>query len=500
MIIRNALISLYNKDGIIQLADTLKKYNVRIYATTSTAEYLENAGIEVNRTEEITGISELLGGRVKTLNTKLFAGILARKGKDSTDSIPVLFDMVIVDLYPFEQTVIETDDEDEIIEKIDIGGITLLRAAAKNFRYVVTCAYKEDYEGIVKQLELYNGEIPLEYSRKLAGKAFRRTMQYDTAINSYFEGSAESCIELSDRKELRYGENPHQKAYISRIKHSGSSIMDFQVLHGKEMSYNNYMDCDAAAAMTAGFIKPAAAVIKHTNPCGFGTGENISEAYELAHLADPKSAYGGIVSLNRKCDRDTAELIHSTFIELVIAPEYDEQAIEILSKKKNIRIIQGHYDNSAETEYRYLKGAFLVQDRDVSAYREHFDIVSKRKPNDREFEAIELAWHVCRYVKSNAIVIATPGRTMGIGAGQMSRVDSVDIAIRKSGGMAAYTGGSAMASDGFFPFRDSIDLAYKAGVYCVVEPGGSRNDLEVIKACDEYDMSLVFTGRRHFKH
>lgn len=503
MIIKNALISLYNKDNIIPLADELLKYGVSIYATTSTADFLKTNNIEVKETEAITGISQLLDGRVKTLNTDLFAGILARKGIDKTDSIPVLFDMIIVDLYPFEETAAGTDDENEIIEKIDIGGIALLRAGAKNYRYVVTCAYKEDYELIINQLRLYNGEIPVEFSRELAGRAFRRTMHYDTAISAFFNNdkAPASVIELSDRLDLRYGENPQQKAYIQRISSSMNSIMDFKVLHGKEMSYNNYMDADAAAAITAGFDKPAAAVIKHTNPCGVGTSESICEAYELAHLADPKSAFGGIVSINRTCDSQTAEMISSTFIELVIAPAYDDEALEILTRKKNIRIIEGKYAIEREREYRYVKGAFLIQDNDSRPDSDlRFDIVSKRKPNDREYEAMKLAWHICRYVKSNAIVIATPGRTLGIGAGQMSRVDSVDIAMRKAGGMAAYTGGSALASDGFFPFRDSIDLAYKAGVYCIIEPGGSKGDLDVINACDEYNMALVFTGTRHFKH
>ncbi len=503
MIIRNALISLYNKDNIIPLADELIKYGVNIYATASTAEFLRKNDIEVTETERITGISQLLDGRVKTLNTDLFAGILARKGIDKTDGIPVLFDMIVVDLYPFEETAASTDDESEIIEKIDIGGITLLRAGAKNFRYVVTCAFKEDYELLIKQLRLYNGEIPVEFSRQLAGRAFKRTMQYDAAISKFFNNDdpPASVIELSERINLRYGENPHQKAYIQRISGSTNSIMDFKVLHGKEMSYNNYMDADAAAAITAGFDKPAAAVIKHSNPCGVGTSDTICEAYELAHLADPKSAYGGIVSINRTCDIQTAEMINSTFIELIIAPAYDDKALEILTKKKNIRIIEGKYATEKDKEYRYVKGAFLIQDNDSRPDSDlRFDIVSKRKPNEREYEAMKLAWHVCRYVKSNAIVIATPGRTMGIGAGQMSRVDAVDIALRKAGGMAAYTGGSAMASDGFFPFRDSIDLAYKAGVYSIIEPGGSKGDLEVIKACDEYNISLIFTGERHFKH
>ncbi len=505
MKIENVLISLFNKEGIEELIKVLKEHNINIYATTSTKKYIEEKGFDnIKSTEEITGISSILGGRVKTLNTDLFAGILARKGVDSTTDIPVLFDMVIVDLYPFEETYKNTKDENTLIEKIDIGGITLIRAAAKNYQYVVPVVYKDDYKTIINQLNENNGEIEEDISRKLAEKAFLRVLEYDSEIHKFFSymnySNNAKIIVIKKEDDLRYGENPHQKASVYKINNM-KSIIDFEVLHGKAMSYNNYMDIDAALNIAYSFEEPAAAIIKHTNPCGVGSADTIEEAYELAHLSDPKSAFGGIVALNRKCNLETALLIHSTFIEVVASPDYDEDALQLLMKKKNIRLLKGKYSMEFEDEYRYIQGGFLVQKKDNRFDREEdFEIVSYRPPTERERKAMMFAWRVARNVKSNGIVIATENRTLGIGAGQMSRIDAVDIAIKKSGGMAGYTGGSALASDGFFPFRDSIDAAYKAGIYAIIEPGGSRRDSEVIDACNEYDMALIFTHIRHFKH
>lgn len=507
MKLKNVLISMFNKEGIENLLKIFSLNEVTIYATESTADYIQNKGYAVKRTEEITGISSMLCGRVKTLNQDLFAGILARRGIDNTDKIPVLFDMVIVDLYPFEETAQSTADENEILEKIDIGGVSLIRAAAKNYKYTAVLCRKEQYEEAEDILGKRNCSTDEKQRKKWANRAFAYTMEYDSAINDYLRNTADSdednsrAVILNRGIPLRYGENPHQKAKIYSIKGENSGLMSFKQLHGKAMSYNNYCDTDAALNMISLFDKPAVSIVKHANPCGMAVGSTIEEAYEMAHMTDPKSAYGSIVALNRKCCRNTAQLINSTFVEIVTAPEFDEDALEILTRKKNIRILQGIYGNEHALTYKHINGGMLVQVMDNQRDNEiHYDIVSKRRPTEKEMEAMQFAFSVVRYVKSNGIVIATTQRTLGIGAGQMSRIDAVDIAIRKGGSLAAYTGGAAMASDGFFPFSDSIKKAYKAGIYAVIEPGGSKRDMDIIKACNENDMALVFTGRRHFLH
>ena len=506
MIIKNVLIALYNKDGIEVLLDVFKENNINIYASTGTADYIEKHGYNVKRTEEITGISSLLDGRVKTLDTKLFSGILARKGIDNTKDIPVIFDMVIVDLYPFNETVKANADEEEIIEKIDIGGVSLIRAAAKNYKFVSVVCKKEFYKDIANKLTETNCNIEEEYNRILAENAFEYTMKYDASIYEYFKNDQNSVqsselLMLEKGDELRYGENPHQKAKIYRLNGDDSSIIDFDNLHGKKMSFNNYYDLDAALNIVSIFEKPCAAIIKHANPCGVGTSDTIEDAYELAHMGDPMSAYGGIVALNRCCNKETAEIINSSFIEIVSAPDYDDDALNILKQKRNIRILKGKYPPNDEIVYKHIRGGMLVQKRDNQQDSNiYFSIVSKRKPTDKELSAMKFAWKVARNVKSNAIVIATQNRTLGIGAGQMSRIDAVEIAIKKSGGMSAYTGCTALASDGFFPFKDSIEKAYKAGIYAIIEPGGSKRDMDIINACDEYDIALIFTNTRHFLH
>lgn len=507
MKIENVLISMFDKNGIDPLLEIFSNKGITVYATTSTAEYIENAGYTVKRTEEITGISSMLGGRVKTLNQDLFAGILARRDADDTGKIPVMFDMIIVDLYPFEKTVENTENESDIIEKIDIGGVSLIRAAAKNYRYVAVLSDKKQYENAAVLLKGENSDIDEMQRRKWANEAFASTMAYDCAINDYLRNTGNYDFEgyrgimLNKGKHLRYGENPHQEARVYSIKGEKNSLVDFEQLHGKAMSYNNYYDTDAAINMVTLFDKPAVSIVKHANPCGMGTADTIEEAYELAHMTDPKSAYGSIVALNKECNAAVAELINSTFVEIVVAPEYDEQSIAILKRKKNIRILKGMYTDEHALTYKHINGGMLVQVKDNQQDSNAlFDIVSKRQPTSKELEAMRFAFNVVRYIKSNGIVIATTQRTLGIGAGQMSRVDAVELAIKKGGSLAPYTGGAALASDGFFPFADSIEKAYKAGIYAIVEPGGSKRDMDVIRACDEYDMALVFTGRRHFLH
>lgn len=512
MKINNVLVSLYDKNGIEPLLEMFKKFNSTVYTTSSTHEYIISKGYKAKKTEEITGISSILGGRVKTLNTNLFAGILARPGIDGVDDIPVLFDMVIVDLYPFEKSYNSpgglTDDLNRMIELIDIGGISLIRAAAKNFRYVCCLADKENYIEALNEMENSSGEISEEFSRRMAQRAFEISSSYDNSISEYFskingESDFRMNLRISAVKEtdLRYGENPHQKAALYRIRGSQTPISSLQVIHGKEMSYNNYMDLDSAVSIAYSFGEPAAAIIKHTNPCGTGRGDTIEEAYELAFMADPQSAYGGIIALNRTCSETAAEMISNTFFEIVYAPDFEDGALELLMKKKNLRIVKGEMKIVPALEFRHITGALLVQDKDnISDPESMFRVVTDREPNEREYSSMLFGWNVCRHVKSNAIVISIPNRTMGVGAGQMSRIDSVEIAIRKSGGMAAYTGGSALASDAYIPFRDSIDAAYKAGVYAIIQPGGSIRDHEVIDACNEHDMAMIFTGRRHFKH
>ncbi len=507
MIIKNALISLYNKNGIEVIMEALKQFNVTVYATESTEKYLSRIGYNVKKTEEITGISSLLGGRVKTLNEKLFSGILSYRNEMDKDSIPVLFDLVVSDLYPFADTVKTTCDHDEIIEKIDIGGVSLIRAAAKNHKYVGIICRKDQYNDAAKHIIMNKGSITDDMKREWAGEAFAFTMAYDSEINDYFrntnanEEKKSRAIILNESIKLRYGENPHQEAKIYRISNSDESIMDFAIHHGKAMSYNNFYDLDAALNIISLYNEPAVTIVKHANPCGIGTGETINEAYELAYMSDPMSSFGGIVAMNRECNEETAEMINSSFIEIVCASSYEENAIKILSRKKNIRIIEGNYKNSNNMNYKHLNGSMLVQVKDNMNDNENiFSVISKRQPSEREWKAMKFAWRAVRYIKSNAIVITSDQRTLGIGAGQMSRVDAVDIAIKKCGVISSYTGGTALASDGFFPFRDSIDKASKAGITAIIEPGGSKNDLEIIQACDEYNMALVFTGKRHFLH
>ena len=515
MQIKTVLLSLYHKDKIESLLKALKAKGAILYATTSTADHIKKLGYDVHQTEEITGISSMLEGRVKTLNTKLFAGILARKKKDNLEGIEVLFDMVVVDLYPFEEVFSQMkepyEEEAKMIEKIDIGGISLIRAAAKNYSEVSVISDSEDYERIANEIDENNGEISLETNRYLAMKAFNRTVSYDSAISRYFsmitaqtDMPQQINIILKRESELRYGENPHQRGSLYSIHPESlrrDGLHSLKVFHGKEMSFNNYLDLEAALNIVKIFNEPTAAIIKHNNPCGVGTSETISEAYEYAYLSDPKSAYGGIVALNRECDKETADIMKTLFLEVIYAPDFTEEARETLMKKKNLRLVSGPLSRERELDFRNLSGSMLAQEKDSIYDSESlFQLVTEKEPTEKERKAMLFAWNVARNVKSNAIVIATPNRTFGIGGGQTARVDAVDIAVKKAGGMSAYTGGSAVASDGFFPFRDSIDAIYKAGIYAVIQPGGSVNDKEVIEACNEYQISMVFTNRRHFKH
>ncbi|MGE3063568.1 MAG: bifunctional phosphoribosylaminoimidazolecarboxamide formyltransferase/IMP cyclohydrolase [bacterium] len=515
MKIRTVLLSLYNKDNIEILLEPLKKNSAILYATTSTAEHIRKIGYEVHTTEEITGISSMLDGRVKTLNTKLFAGILARKNSDSLEGIDVLFDMVVVDLYPFEEAFKSMKDayaeEDKMIEKIDIGGISLIRAGAKNYAEVSVISDMEDYKRVAAELTENDCEMSLETNRYLAYKAFNKTVSYDSAISRYFsmitgqtEMPKQINIILKRESELRYGENPHQRGSLYSIHPESlrrTGLHDLKVFNGKEMSFNNYLDLEAALNIVGIFKDPTAAIIKHNNPCGVGTSDVISEAYEYAYLSDPKSAYGGIVALNRTCDGETAAMMKNLFLEVIYAPDFTDEAKETLMKKKKLRLVAGNYSTHRELDFRNLSCSMLAQDKDSLFDGENlFQLVTEKEPTEKERKAMLFSWNVARNVKSNGIVIATPNRTFGIGGGQTSRVDAVDIAIKKAGGMSAYTGGSAVASDGFFPFRDSIDAIYKAGIYAVIQPGGSVNDKEVIEACNEYQIAMVFTNKRHFKH
>ncbi|HAV92668.1 TPA: bifunctional phosphoribosylaminoimidazolecarboxamide formyltransferase/IMP cyclohydrolase PurH [candidate division WOR-3 bacterium] len=515
MKVKTVLISLYDKDKIEILLEPLVKNRAVLYATASTAEHIKKAGYEVHLTEEITGISSLLNGRVKTLNTKLFAGILARREHDDISGIDVLFDMAIVDLYPFESAFSKMMDafteESEMIEKIDIGGISLIRAAAKNYENVAVICEKIDYEIVANELSENEGQLSIETKRFLAHRAFNKTVAYDSAVSEYFsmitkhsEMPSQMNIILRKESELRYGENPHQRGGLYSIFPNSlrkPGIHSLDVFHGKEMSFNNYLDLESAINIVGLFNEPTAAIIKHNNPCGVGTANTIAEAYEYAYLSDPKSAYGGIAALNRTCDTDTAEIMKTLFLEVIFAEDFTDEAKQILGKKKNLRLVKGNIKNRREMEFRNISGAMLVQDKDnVKDCESILQIVTEKHPTDKEIKAMMFAWNVARNVKSNGIVIATQNRTFGIGAGQTSRVDAVDIAIKKAGGMTAYTGGSAVASDGFFPFRDSIDAIYKSGIYAIIQPGGSVNDKEVIEACNEYQIAMAFTNKRHFKH
>jgi phosphoribosylaminoimidazolecarboxamide formyltransferase / IMP cyclohydrolase len=519
--IRRALISVSDKTGVADFARGLAKLGVEIVSTGGTAGVLREAGIEVIDVADVTGSPEILDGRVKTLHPRVHAALLAVR--DDPDHRATLedegiepIDLVCVNLYPFERVVAGTDvSEAEAIENIDIGGPTMIRAAAKNHRYVAVVVTPESYDAVLAELEESGGSITLETRHWLANEAFAVTARYDAAISRWFGMRYEefpSYWVMPHEKflELSYGENPHQRAALYTEVGARSHVLSgVGKLHGRALSFNNVLDLDAARRLVDEFEGPAAAIVKHNNPCGAAIGETIAEAYEKALACDPISAFGGVIVLNRGVDKALAERLHEAFVEVLLAPGYEEDALERLCQKEAVRILEEPERRSYEPRERDVKrvhGGLLVQDPDrVLEDRSSMSVVTKVEPSEDQWADLLFAWKVCRHVRSNAIVFATDGATIGIGAGQMSRVDSVRIAIDKARAArdeeaAALLSGSSVASDAFFPFPDGPTAATEAGASALIQPGGSRRDDEVVAACDAAGAAMVFTGRRHFRH
>lgn len=521
--VKTALISVYKKEGIVDLAKELKKQNVEILSTGGTARLLKENGIEVTEVSDYTGFPEMLSGRVKTLHPKIHAGLLARR--DNPEDMQKLkeldikpIDMVVVNLYPFEEVIKkEGVSLEEAIEFIDIGGPTMLRSAAKNYKYVVVISSPQQYKVAIEELRK-NGGISEDLSFQFAREVFYLTAHYNSAIANYLESVLQEEKKLPGKlifvlnkvQDLRYGENPLQKAslYSDPLWQEDFNLVSAQQLHGKELSFNNWLDLDSALSCVMEFDRPAVSIIKHNNPCGMAIGDNLRDAFSKAYECDPLSAFGSIVGLNREVDELTAEaLLSADFLECIIAPDYEEKALEMLRKKKNLRIMKlNPFPQTAKLrgyDVKRIKGGFLVQDWDNDEVEKNrLKIVTKKTPSDEEIETLLFAWKVVKNVKSNAIVLAKKFEnrvyaTVGIGAGQMSRVDSVIIACRKAGERAK---GSVLASDAFFPKPDSIEVAADNGIRAIIQPGGSIRDEEVIKKADELGLAMVFTGQRHFRH
>jgi phosphoribosylaminoimidazolecarboxamide formyltransferase / IMP cyclohydrolase len=503
--IKRALISVSDKTGIIDFARELKHFNVEIISTGGTAKALREAGIDVRDISDLTGFPEMMDGRVKTLHPRVHGGLLALRG--NPEHVTAMqqhgiepIDMVVVNLYPFAQTIARACvTREEAIEQIDIGGPAMIRSAAKNAADVAVVVDPTQYSDLIGELHQNDGSLSLPTLQRLAADAFKHTAQYDSVVSSYLGGGpSDEVLRLTKISDLRYGENPHQRAALYQTSSSGG-LANAAVLSGKEMSFNNYVDADAAWQLVSDFSDNACAIIKHTNPAGVGLGSTAAEAYTKALATDPVSAFGGIVAFNRAVDLAAAQEVTKIFTEVVIAPDYDAAALELLQGKKNLRVIR--MDSNAkpnELEYRQISGGMLVQTKDTHQLRrEDLKVVTRRQPTEDEIRALLFAWTVCKHTKSNAIVYARADQTVGVGAGQMSRVDSVKI-----GAMRAHlpVAGSVLASDAFFPFRDGIDEAARHGITAVIQPGGSVRDDEVVAAANEHGLAMVFTGVRHFKH
>lgn len=503
--INTALISVYHKEGLDEILKVLHRLNVKFISTGGTREFICTKGYECEAVENITSYPAILGGRVKTLHPKIFGGILYRRDTEQDSKqvksydIPTI-DLVIVDLYPFQSTLASGASEQNIIEKIDIGGISLIRAAAKNFHDVLIVPSKKQYGALIDLLNTKNGISSLEDRKCFAKEAFAVSSQYDSAIFNYFdEGNNTSLrVALDDGKILRYGENPHQKS-----AYYGNFDAIFTQLHGREISYNNLLDIDAAVSLIADFDETTVAILKHNNACGLASRENITEAWKEALAGDPVSAFGGIVIANRRIDQSTAEEINQIFFEIIIAPAYERDALEILQQKKN-RIILQQKNNACETvrtQYRSVLNGMLVQDRDFAAETaENFNISTNRKPTAQEIDDLIFANKLVKHTKSNAIVLAKNKQLIASGTGQTSRVDALNQAIEKARTFKFDLEGAVMASDAFFPFPDCVEIADKAGITAVVQPGGSIKDELSVEYCNAHDMTMVMTGTRHFKH
>ena len=502
--IKSALISVFHKDGLAPIVKKLNELNVTIYSTGGTEKFIKALGINVVPVDEVTSYPSILGGRVKTLHPKVFGGILNRQDNESDVAelaefdIPQI-DLVIVDLYPFEKTVASGAAEQDIVEKIDIGGISLIRASAKNFKDTFTVSSMDQYESFLSILSANNGETSIEQRKKFAAKSFNISSHYDTAIFNYFNED-EIVYKASEQtsKVLRYGENPHQKGYFF-----GDLEAMFEKLHGKELSYNNLLDVDAAVNLIGEFKEeaPTFAILKHNNACGFAQRETIKQAYIDALAGDPVSAFGGVLIANKEIDKDTAEEIHSLFCEVVIAPSFSEDALTVLKGKKNrIILIQKEVELQNTTVRTCLNGS-LIQDKDhITDRLEDLKYVTDSKPTQSELDDLLFASKLCKNTKSNTIILVKNKQLLAGGTGQTSRVDALNQAIEKATSFKFDLNGCVMASDAFFPFPDCVEIADKAGIKSVIQPGGSIKDQLSIDYCNENDLSMVMTGTRHFKH
>jgi len=556
--IRRALISLSDKTGAVEFCRSLVVCGVEIISTGGTANLLRSAGLPVTDVSEITGFPEMLDGRIKTLHPKIHGALLGLRDKPEHTAAMRQFgiepiDLVVVNLYPFEETVASDDvSPEEAIENIDIGGPSMIRSAAKNWRSVAVVTDPSLYQEIKTELVTGNGSISLKTRKRLAALAFTRTAAYDVAISRYlskqlsaedlerlkatnplgnrffYETETEGSVSTESEstvspftetfkftgvkvRDLRYGENPHQRAALYAVARAGG-IANAEVLNGKEMSFNNYLDADAALAIVSDFSSPAAAIIKHTNPSGVGIGESSEEAFRRALATDPISAFGGIVAFNRKLDAAAAAAVKEIFVEIVAAPDFEPEAFEILAQKRNLRILRvsPELKSDARTpvkeildrlEIRQISGGLLLQEKDLAVLPDDgLKIVTDRQPDEIQLRAMLFAWRVCKHVRSNAIVIANESGTIGVGAGQMNRVDSIRLAAMRAERCGLPIAGSALASDAFFPFRDNVDEAAKIGVSAIIQPGGSVRDEESIAAANEHGITMAFTGVRHFKH
>jgi phosphoribosylaminoimidazolecarboxamide formyltransferase/IMP cyclohydrolase len=514
--IRRALLSVSDKRGLVDFARGLVELGVEIVSTGGTARELEEHGIDARPVEDYTGFPEILDGRVKTLNPRIYAGLLAvRSDADHVETLnahdiePI--DLVCVNLYPFERVSGQRGVEDaEVIENIDIGGPTLIRAAAKNYAFSAVVVGPESYDAVLDELQRSDRKLSLRTRQSLAMEAFAYTARYDASIARWFAEREEDFPAQYTRSfekvlDLPYGENPHQRAaYYAETGVRTHLLSMVSKLHGKELSFNNLLDLDSGRRLIEEFELPAVAIIKHNNPCGTALGAALGDAFEKALATDPQSAFGGVFCFNRPVDRALAERLSEMFVEAVFAPGYDDDALELLQQKPNVRLLENQERRNtpvSEHDFKRVRGGMLVQDRDTGLeLREEMEVATERKPSEEEWGELLFGLRVCKHVRSNAIVMTKGLGTVGVGAGQMSRVDSVRIAIAKAAAAGLSLDGAALASDAFFPFADGPQLAIDAGVRAIVQPGGSQRDQEVVEACDAAGVAMVFTARRHFRH
>ncbi len=516
--IQRALISVSDKTGIVELAKELSSMGVEILSTGGTAKKLRTERVKITDVSQYTGFPEMLGGRLKTLHPKIHGGLLWRRDNDQdareikSNNIGSI-DLVVVNLYPFEETVSKSDVTfDDAIENIDIGGPTMLRAASKNFKDVAVVVDPADYKTVLDEMKAHDREVSYDVKFNLAKKVFSHTARYDTLISNYLskhgasktifpETFNQSYVKMND---LRYGENPHQKAAVYRESlYKDLSIVDAKILQGKEMSYNNFLDSSAALDIVKEFQDTAAVIVKHNNPCGVALADTIESAYRKAFETDPVSAFGGVIALNRDVNEATAKEILNLFVEIIIAPGFDPDALKLLSSKPNIRLLRLDINRKATGfDIRKIQGGLLAQERDTGMIEsiKSLKVATKRQPSDDELAALAFAWKIGKHMKSNAVIYSSKDRTLGIGAGQTSRVDSARLAAMKAANYDVSLKNSAVASDAFFPARDGIDAVAAAGATSIIQPGGSIKDKEVIAACDEHNIAMVFSGMRHFRH